>query len=240
MTDQSSAHATEEPVPPPPWQRRLRETGTRRAPLDRERIVETALAILDRDGLNGLSMRKIADELETGPASLYWHVGSKDELLDLVFDHVIGELHLPDPDPDRWAEQLKDVARAMRDGIARHRDIVRVSMGRFPVGPNALRFTERVLAILRAGGLSDDLAVSGSYLLTVVVNGFMLEEAPGEGPQPDADFLRAVSEYFASLPGDRFPNLVAVAGTFTLGDADERFELLVDLFVDGLAARART
>jgi Tetracyclin repressor-like, C-terminal domain len=63
-----------------------------------------------------------------------------------------------------------------------------------------VRFTERVLAILRGGGLSDDLAVSASYLLTVVVNGFMLEEAPAEGHQPDADFLCAVSEYFASLP----------------------------------------
>lgn len=233
-----SAHTPEDPVPPPPWQRRPRDTRGRRAPLDREQIVETALAILDRDGLNELSMRKIADELETGAASLYWHVGSKDELLDLVFDRVIGELHLPAPDPDRWAEQLKDVARAMRDVIARHRDIVRVSMGRFPLGPNALRFTERVLAILRAGGLSDELAVSGSYLLTVVVNGFMLEEAPAEGHQPDADFLQAVSEYFASLPEDRFPNLVAVAGAYTRDDADERFELLVDLFVEGLVARA--
>lgn len=202
--------------------------------------METALAILDRDGLDELSMRKIADDLGTGAASLYWHVGSKDELLDLVFDRVIGELRLPDPDPDRWAEQLKDVARAMRDGIARHRDIVRVSMGRFPVGPNAVRFTECVLAILRTGGLSDALAVSGSYLLTVVVNGFMLEEAPASGRQPDAQLLRAVSGYFASLPQDRFPNLVAVADAYTHGDADERFELLIDLFVDGLAAHART
>jgi AcrR family transcriptional regulator len=206
--------------------------------LSQHQIVEAALAILDRDGLGELSMRRIADELGTGPASLYWHVGSKDELLDLVLDRVIGEFDPPDPDPDRWAEQLKGVARDMRESIAAHRDMVRISMGRFPVGPNALRFTERVLAILRAGGLSDDLAVSGSYLLTVVVNGFMLEDVPASGRPPDADFLRAVSDYFASLPGDRFPNLVAVAGRFTQGDADERFALLVDLFVDGLAARA--
>jgi AcrR family transcriptional regulator len=238
MADEPSAHTTEDAVPPPPWQRPPRGTRARRAPLDREQIVDTALAILDRDGLDELSMRRIADELGTGAASLYWHVDSKDELLDLVFDRVIGELRVPDPDPDRWAEQLKDVARAMRDGIARHRDIVRVSMARFPVGPNALRFAERVLAILRAGGLSDDLAVSGFYLLTVVVNGFMLEEAPAVGHQPDADFLRAVSEYFASLPEDRFANLVAVADAYTRGDADTRFELLIDLFVDGLAARA--
>jgi len=63
--------------------------------------------------------------------------------------------------------------------------------------------------------------------------------APASGRPPDADFLRAVSGYFASLPGDRFPNLVAVADAYTQDDADERFELLIDLFVDGLVARAR-
>jgi AcrR family transcriptional regulator len=208
--------------------------------LTREQIVETALALIDRDGAGELSMRRIADELGTGPASLYWHVGSKDELLDLVFDEVIGELDPPAPEPDRWTEQLKEVARDMRDGIARHRDIVRISMGRFPVGPNALAFTERVLAILRAGGLSDDLAVSASYLLTVVVNGFMLEAAPSTARDaPDEDVVRAVSGYFASLPAERFPNLVAVAGEFTQGDMTQRFDLLIDLFVDGLAAHAR-
>lgn len=93
-----------------------------------------------------------------------------------------------------------------------------------------------MLALLRIAGLSDDLAVSGSYLLTVVVNGFMLEEAPASGRQPDAEFLRAVSGYFASLPEDRFTNLVAVADAYTQGDADERFESLIDLFVDGLIA----
>lgn len=241
MDSQSRSRPTDAAVPPPPWvQQRPPATNTRRPPLDRGQIIDTALRILDRDGLNDLSMRRIADELGTGPASLYWHVGSKDELLDLVLDRVIGELDPPDPDPERWAEQLKEVARDMRAGIGRHRDIVRVSMGRFPVGPNALHFTERVLAILRAGGLSDDMAVSGSYLLTVVVNGFMLEGAtPSTEPAaPDKDFVRAVSDYFSSLPVDRFPNLVAVAGQFTQRDVDEQFELLIDLFVDGLAARA--
>ena len=239
-SEPSLAPADDGGVPPPPWQRRRPPpANARRAPLTRAQIVDTALAILDRDGLNDLSMRRIADELGTGPASLYWHVGSKDELLDLVLDHVIGEFDPPAPDPDRWADQLKDVARDMRAGIARHRDIVRISEGRFPVGPNALRFTERVLAILRAGGLPDDLAVSGSYLLTVVVNGFMLDAAPpATAHDTETDLMREVSDYFSSLPNDRFPNLVAVAGQFTQGDRDEQFELLIDLFVDGLAARA--
>ena len=70
--------------------------------------------MLDAEGLDAVSMRRLAEELDTGPASLYWHVGSKDGLLDLVLDAIIGEQHVPDPEPERWQEQLKEVARTMR------------------------------------------------------------------------------------------------------------------------------
>jgi AcrR family transcriptional regulator len=230
-------------------------------------IVETALSILDAEGLDGLSMRRIAEELDTGAASLYWHVGSKDGLLDLLFDHVIGEQQIPSPDPERWQEQLKDVARTQRATILRHRDIVAVSLGRIPMGPHALRYSEKVLAILRAGGVPDWLAVAGHHLLIAVVNGFTLDEtsagqAPGGRPaerehrrggrqdgkqgadegddggaaaQPSPD---GPSRYLASLPPGQFPNLTALAGHFSAADPDERFELLLDIFVDGLAQRA--
>ena len=134
-------------------------------------------------------MRRVADELGTGAASLYWHVGSKDGLLDLVFDRVIGEQQIPDPDPERWKEQLKEVARAQRDASIRHPYIVRISIGRIPMGPNALRYSERVLAILRAGGVPPRLAVQGQHLLISAVNGFTLDETgvadPGSGPPLD-------------------------------------------------------
>lgn len=222
----------------------MRAARRPRVPITREAIVECALRLVDRDGLDALSMRRVAEELDTGAASLYWHVGSKEGLLDLLFDRVIGEHAVPDPDPERWREQLKEVARSMRAEIARHRDIVRLSMGRFPTGPNALRWTERLLAILRAGGLPDRLAVAGVYLLTVVVDGFSLDEpgsvqqrASGEGPRQHVmGSLQMMGNYAATLPQERFPNLVAVADEFS-DDSDEHFELLLDLFVDGLAAR---
>jgi AcrR family transcriptional regulator len=69
----------------------------RRDPLSREAIVDAAIRILDIDGLDGFTMRRVAEALGTAPASLYWHVGSKDGLLDLVFDEVIGEQHIPTP-----------------------------------------------------------------------------------------------------------------------------------------------
>jgi AcrR family transcriptional regulator len=69
--------------------------------LSREAIVTTAIRLLDGEALSALSMRRIADLLGTGAASLYWHVGSKDGVLDLVFDKIVGELTIPDPDPRR-------------------------------------------------------------------------------------------------------------------------------------------
>jgi AcrR family transcriptional regulator len=188
-------------------------------------------------------MRHVARTLNTTAGALYWHVGSKDGLLDLIFDRVIGEQPVPDPDPERWQEQTKEVARTMRAAILRHRDIVRLSIGRIPLGPHALRYADRVLAILRAGGLSDELAVAGHQLVMSIVIGFAIDET-GEGGQPPADqpaphdAAVMTRSYLASLPDDRFPNLVDLAEHIAIADADERFELLLDLFVDGLARRA--
>jgi TetR/AcrR family transcriptional regulator, tetracycline repressor protein len=229
-------------LPPPPGSRVPpdRARRRRRDPITREAIVEAAIRLLDREGLDELSMRRLADELGTGAASLYHHVGSKDGLLDLVFDHAIGELEIPDPEPDRWQEQLKEVARAQRAGILRHRDLVRISIGRIPLGPNALEYSERVLAILRAGGLPDELAVIGHHLLIATINGFTLDET-GHPDAMEADWdegTKAVRDYMSTLPRDRFPNLAEVADQFTAANNDERFDLLLDIFVAGLAARA--
>lgn len=237
-------------IPPPPWQRAPdRPSRRRRDPISRDAIVTAAIGLLDREGLAALSMRRLAEELGTGAASLYWHVGSKDGLLDLVLDEVIGEGKVPDPDPGRWQEQLKQVARDQRAASLRHPWVVRVSIGRIPMGPNALRYSERILAILRAGGLPPHLAVQGYLLLIATVNGFTIDETGvDDGPEPtgalslDPDALQQVAnmarDYIASLPAAQFPNMTALADEFAFADPDERFELLIDIFVDGLARRA--
>jgi AcrR family transcriptional regulator len=239
MTDEKH----DQPLPPPPWQRVPERPATRRRdPITRDAIVQTAIRLLDEGGLDQLSMRRIAEELDTGAASLYWHIGSKDGLLDLIFDHVIGEVEMPNPEPQRWQEQLKEVARGTRAVILRHRDIVRISIGRIPMGPNALRVSEGLFGILRAGGIPDPLAVLAQRLLFAIINGFTLDETTELGVevdgQPDEQAADAARAYVAELPAERFPNLTAVAEYFHDADNEQSFELLIDLFVDGLAARA--
>src|SRR6516225_7723106 len=101
----------------------------------------------------------------------------------MALDQALAELNVPEPDPGRWAGQLAEVARQMRAIIGRHRDLVPSSIGFLPGGGRALRCHERVLAIMRAGGLPDSRAVAGLYLLWVIVNGFSLEETRTEDPE---------------------------------------------------------
>jgi TetR/AcrR family transcriptional regulator, tetracycline repressor protein len=156
----------------------------------------------------------------------------------MALDQALAELKIPPPDPGRWAGQLADVARQMRVVIRRHRDIVPSSIGFLPGGGRALRCYDRVLAIMRAGGVSRSRSVAGLHGLWLIVNGFSLEETPaGEPEQMGLDLSPEVSQYFASLPGDRFPNLVAVAGDLAGTSSDERFELLIGIFIDGLAGQ---
>jgi hypothetical protein len=157
----------------------------------------------------------------------------------MALNQALTEVEVPQPDPGRWAEQLAGVARQLRAAIGRHRDIVPASAGFLPGGSRALRCHESVLAIMRAGGLPDRLSVAGLYLLWIIVNGFSLEETQtGRPERPGPDLAPAVSRYFASLPGDRFPTLVAVAGEFAKTDLDERFEQLIAIFIDGLTEQA--
>src|SRR5581483_4749637 len=148
----------------------------------------------------------------------------------------------------RWQEQVKEVAREHRAVSLRHPYVVRVSIGRIPMGPNALRYSERVLAILRAGGLPPRLAVQGYLLLISTVNGFTVDETGVDDGAPDPDGAKdpaslqeapnTVRDYIASLPAGLFPNMTALAEEFAFSDADERFDLLIDIFVDGLARHA--
>ena len=218
------------------------EDGERRLPLDRDRVVRVALELLDQVGLDGLSMRRLADRLGVKAASVYWHVRDKEELLDLVFDRVIGEIEVPEPDPSRWRGQVAEVAHEMRRVANSHRDIARVQLGRFPIGPNALTFSEGLQAILRGGGLSDRTSAYAGQLLPLYVSAFALEESsglrsPSGGEASPAEVLNTIRSYLGSLPVERFPNLAALASDITGGDPDERFEFGLELLLDGLERR---
>jgi AcrR family transcriptional regulator len=139
--------------PEPPWSSR-RAKPPARAPLSREVIVDAAMRILDSHGLDGLSMRRVADALGTGPASLA-HVSGKDELVELMLDRLAGRIVVPDPDPDNWQEQVKDFVRAVFREFVAHPGLAGANLGKIPAGPGTMATIDRFLGLLRAGGLPD-------------------------------------------------------------------------------------
>lgn len=227
-------------IPEPPWQQAQRVP--RRAPLSREAIVDAAVALLDEEGLDALTMRRLAQKLETGPATLYWHVRNKDELLDLILERAIGEFQPPGPDPDRWQEQIREMAHTMRRVMSSHRDLARVALGRWPMGPNALRWLEWILAVARGAKLADRDAARVGFLMPLYVVGFALDQDSGPLPLEEGvsldERIDQIRSYFASL-GDHFPNIAAMAGEIVAGDVDERFDYGLDVLIAGLEARAR-
>jgi TetR/AcrR family transcriptional regulator, tetracycline repressor protein len=223
-------------APEPPWRRRHEEPSrAERRPLTRDAIVDAALRVLDREGMAGLSMRKLAQELDVGAASLYWHVRDKEELLGLLLDRIVGEAQLPDPDPENWREVLKETARENRRLLQRHRDAAQISLGRIPVGPHSMPVMERNLAILRASGLPARVIALAADMFALYVGGYAFEESMGS-PQTDT---KQLAEYFRSLPADEFPTLVELADELTEGGADERFEFALELLVRGLEAMGK-
>jgi AcrR family transcriptional regulator len=221
-------------VPDPPWWRKRGEpTRAGRKPLTRDAIVDAGLALLEREGLQGVSMRKLAQELDAGAASLYWHVGDKEELLSLMLDRIVGEAEVVEPDPENWQEQVKEIMRATRRLMLKRRDAAQLSLGRIPAGPNSLPVMERSLAVLHAAGLPPRVISYATDMFALFVGGFAFEESmPHEGDP------KALGEYFASLPPEQFPTLTALAGDLTEGGADERFEFAIELLVRGLEAMA--
>jgi AcrR family transcriptional regulator len=189
-------------------------------------------------------MRRVAQELGTGGASLYAHVSGKEELISLVMDRVFGDLEIPwPPDPQRWAEQIKETGRRMKAVYNRHRDIARGGLARVPTGERAAEGAERILAILRAGGLPDQVVAYAADLLPLYVTAIAYEESlyasRGWTAQDMMRFVGELREYFASLPRDRFPNIVALADALTAGgENDERFEFGLEVIVRGLASMA--
>jgi AcrR family transcriptional regulator len=228
-------------MPQPPWARARRPRSAPRAPLSKEEIVEAALGVVDREGLDATSMRRVADELGTAPSALYWHVRNKDELLQLVLDRVAREVELPPPDPENWQEQLKTVAREMRRVLTRHRDIARVTLGAIPVGPNTLRVVEWMHALLREAGLPDRTVALVGDVCGLYVGAYSFEESlglaspTGEDLPPD-EVLTMLRQYWSSLPPDRFPHTLALLDHLFEGGPDERFEFGLDLIVRGLAS----
>jgi AcrR family transcriptional regulator len=222
----------------PPRSRRDRPA---KPALSRQAIVEAGLDLIRREGLSALSMRRIAQELDTGPASLYVYVANREELHELLFDAAIGTIEVEATDPARWREQLRAlIVRMTTMMLEDYPGIAIMGMTTIPTGDNALRVTESVLSLLKAGGASDQAAAYAGDLLSMYATAIAFEQsihqASGSDPDDEARELQRVASRFAAVPADRFPTMAALAPYMTRGSGAERFLLGVDVIINGLLA----
>jgi AcrR family transcriptional regulator len=208
-----------------------------RAPLSRQRVLETAVALADRNGLESLSMRKLADELSVAAMSLYYYVPNKVELIDGMIDIVFGEIEPPSLDVD-WKTAMRRRAISTREALGRHRWAVGQMEGRTTHGPANLRLHNDVLGCLRAAGFSLAMTVHAYSVQDAYIYGFALQETDLSPETPD-DFAAVAQQQmvdYEAVLAD-YPHLVEVVGGHVAKagyDYAAEFLFGLDLILDGL------
>ncbi len=218
--------------------------------LSRAEIVKTAIAVADAEGPDAISMRRIARELGAGAMSLYWHVGSKEELLDLMLESIEAEIEVPESSGD-WRADLGVLAHRTRAAMSRHRWAMEFIGSRPPSGPNDARNLERLLRLLD-GLAGARLTIDIFGTVATYVMGAVMREAQEMRVQRDQEQamaglteeeIQAQQERYRTWfeASGRYPRIVRLMESGVDPDdpatRDERFQFGLDCVLDGIAAR---
>ncbi len=212
---------------------------TKKQRLTADRVLDGALALADEIGVEGFTIRKLADTLATKPMTIYHHVPSKEAIVDGMVDRVFAEIDRPPTDLD-WKTAIRHRCLSARDALARHPWAAPLMESRTNPGPETLGHHDAVLGCLRRGGLSLAMTAHAYALVDSYVYGFALQEAnlPATGGADMAELAEVIIE---PLPEGSYPNLMEFAAEYVLQpgyDFREEFEFGLDLILDGLEERA--
>ena len=208
-------------------------TTKEREHLTRERVIDAALAVMDSEGLDAVSMRRVAREVGVEAMSLYNHVRDKDDLLQGVCERIMSSYELPTGGGD-WLDRAKDGAREWRRLLQAHPDVMRLfaeTHGPAPSSPDSLRPTEYALRLFKEAGLSDRDTVQAFHAFGGYIQGFVMMEA-GSIKERHEEHFRG-----AEIPEEEFPALAAVSRHWADCGADQQFEFGLDLLIRGLLAK---
>lgn len=208
-----------------------------RSILNRDTIVKAALDIIDSKGLESLSMRYLAKYLGVSAGALYPYVGSKEELTRALIDEAFGEVDLSIFDCTDWQTSLRSMAIEMRNIFLKHRDLVKLTLGRIPMGPNFAHVLEKMIRCLVDSGLPSHLAFYAGDLLGLYISASVYEQylqAHQEDDTPTVEeSVSAFREFLKSLPQSEFP-LVHQASSQDWDLSCDRYTLGIDVILSGL------
>jgi AcrR family transcriptional regulator len=215
-----------------------------RAPaLSQARVVQTAIRLADAEGLSALTMRRVAAELGTAPMSLYYHVKTKHDLLDLMLDATFGEMQFPDRPSGDWRADLSFAARQARDLGRRHLWLMTLLGERPPLGPNFLHHMEFFLAALAGLGLPPATVAAIGSLVDNYVIGFVLSEARDANLQRrsglnDAQWAAALAPHLQRLLATgRYPTTARLLPALSAAVPEASFEFGLECLLAGIAAQ---
>jgi len=211
----------------------------RRDPLTRERIVRAALHLMDQEGLEAVTMRRIGRELRVEAMSLYNHVEDKEDILDGILEMVMAEFEFAEETGD-WEADVRTGCRAWRRLMTAHPTVIALfAESKHPASsPERLRPMEWAFDLLRRGGLSDDDVVHAFRAFGGYIMGFVLNEVANPVPGMGDRDHRAEHEQLARiLPAEEFPNLARLLPLLAECDPEVDFEFGLDLLLDGIKAR---
>jgi AcrR family transcriptional regulator len=208
----------------------------RRGRLSREVVLETAVALADRAGIEGLTMRTLAQELGVVPMALYKHVAGKENLLDGMVDIVWSEVQLPDGDSG-WRAAMRQRSVSLREALSRHRWAIGLMESRLRPGPANLRQHNAMMGCLREAGFSFRSTVHSTSTLDAYIYGFALQEKtlPFETPEESGEVAQAQLEQQAAA-ALQYPYLIEVVLELAKAgyDGSAEFEIGLDLILDGI------
>lgn len=208
-----------------------------KAPVNRDRTLEVAVAVADGDGIGAVTMRRLARELGVEAASLYHHVEGKEQILDGLVDVVAAEIELPTPSGG-WREDTRVRAQHTRASLLRHPWAVSLMASRTSPGPATLALLEAGIRCFREGGFSVPMAAVAISAVDSYVHGFVLQEVnlPFRGEAELAEMTGAIMEQF---PATAFPYLFELTTQHVLQpgyDYGQEFDAGLAVVLDGLAA----
>ena len=210
-----------------------RRSRPAKAPLSRDAIVSTALRILEKDGLPGLSLRRVATDLDTGAASLYVYMTNLEELHSLMLDQALAAVRLPKVRGSRWQDRLKLLLRSYFDALYNHRGLAQLAMSTISTGPNSLGIWEMLLGLLKEGGVDDVQAAWGVDLLTLHVTAVAAEQSLRRESGP---VLGRVENALSAVSEKDFPLVFASKKALLSGDGATRSEWALGVILAGIVS----
>jgi AcrR family transcriptional regulator len=208
--------------------------------LSRALIVQTGLRVLDADGMDALTMRRVGQELDTGAASLYVYVRNRDDLLEAMLDHALGTVEMPDPGEGDWRSRLSALVRRTIDAMARHDQLALVALGAIPSTENALIILEGLAMELKQAGLDDRTVSFAGDLLYLYITAGAAEQSAYRQKSINRgnanEYVETIDAVYASLDPARFPQLVGLGHTMLAGSGDERDAWALRVFLNGILA----